>query len=111
MQPLLPVDYIDRAIPNTSGWQDRHLTAVHVPRGFERPMVQMLAGWINYAETHAARYESSIGDDSVLGPAWAQVGVAIRTLLNGDCGRLDCGTIDHIIVENLSRCGFDADNL
>ncbi len=111
MQPLLPVDYINPTLANMGDWQDRHFAAIHSPRGTERAIVRMLDGWIDYAHVHAGRYGSSISDDSVLGPAWAQIGAAIRTLLNGECGRLDCETLDHIIAENLSRCGFDADKL
>ena len=74
MQPLLPVDYIDTKLSNMGGWQDRHRTAIYKPMGFETPIVHLLGSWIEYANVHAARYESSIGDDSVLGPAWAQVG-------------------------------------
>ncbi len=111
MRPLLPVDYINTSFSNMGGWQQRHREALRYPTTAEQPIINMLAGWVGYATAHASRYQSSIGDDGVLGPAWAEVGSAIRRLLNGDCGRLDCGTLDHIISENLTRCGFDPDTL
>lgn len=51
-------------------------------------------------------YGVSIADDYVLGPAWAEIGKSLRTLLNGDCGRLDCGTIDRIVTEEFVANGL-----
>lgn len=103
-------DWVGNA-PNDTGWQTRHREAILAPRDFERSIVTMLRSWIEYAERHEAQYESTIGEDGVLGPAWAQIGDGIRQLLNGECGRLDCGTVDSIIHDNLKEMGFDPDNL
>lgn len=103
-------DWVSDA-PDDSGWKSRHRNALLSPMGFERPIVGMLRGWIQYAERHRQQYESTIGEDGVLGPAWAQIGDGIRQLLNGDCGRLDCGTLDSIIHDNLREAGFDPDQL
>lgn len=92
--------------PNTGGWQHRHLDAVMAPRGFETAIVGGIKAWLAYAAEHAARYEDGIGNDNFLGDAWEQWGRALRTLLNGDCGRLDCGTLDSIIIDNLIEQGF-----
>jgi hypothetical protein len=81
----------DRTTPNSGGWQDRHDSAVAYPRGFEAALVSMLTGWRNYAQRHYERYDMPIGDDGVLGPEWRAIGEALLGLLNGDCGRLDCG--------------------
>jgi hypothetical protein len=98
-------------LPDTTGWQARHLSALRAPSTSERPIVAAFAAWIEYARAHEVRFHSGIGDDGVLGPAWAQWGVALRTLLNGDCGRLDCGTLDGILYHNLINQGFDPDTL
>jgi len=74
-------------------------------------MSRMLRGWIQYAEEHQKQYESTIGEDGVLGPAWAQIGDGIRQLLNGDLGRLDAGTLDSIINDNLIEQKFDPEQL
>lgn len=92
--------------PNTGGWRDRHIAAVNAPRDVERCLVHGIREWCSYAERHAKRHETEIGDDGVLGPAWEQWGRAMRTLLNGETGRLDCGTLDAILHDNLVEQGF-----
>lgn len=96
-------------------WGRRHIDALYVPQGApnssEQAIVEGLRAWINYAHNHQARFEQGIGTDGVLGPAWAQWGAALRTLLNGDLGRLDGGTLDHIIAYNLTEQGFNPDEL
>ena len=62
-----------------------------------------------YADYHQRRYESRIGDDGVLGDPWADILKSARVLLNGECGRLDCGTVDGLICEMLEAEGFDVD--
>jgi len=96
---------------NMGDWQGRHLRAIDFPHGQERPVVHMLRGWLEYADAHAQRYESGIGEDGVLGPAWAEIGDALRQLLNGELGRLDAGTLDSVLYETLKGEGFDPDNL
>ena len=103
--------------PNTGGWQDRHRAEIRNAAAQVAPiypgpavgLVKGLQGWIDYAMAHAARFGSPIGEDYVLGPAWARWGFALRELLNGNCGQLDCGTLDAIIRGNLSEQGFDED--
>ena len=97
--------------PNTSGWKDRHLAAIRgAQNDHEIAIVRMLQGWLWYAEKHENRFGSGIGDDSALGPSWAAMGGAIRALLNGETGRIDCGTIDSIVADTLEAEGFDADD-
>lgn len=105
-------DWVPSSFSETSpAWAHRHVTAIHNPRGApnssEEAIVKALRAWNDYAHAHKARFDSEIGEDRVLGPAWAQWGGALRTLLNGDLGRLDGGTLDHIISSNLSEQGFD----
>lgn len=40
----------------------------------------------------------------------AEWGASLRKLLNGDLGRLDAGTLEHIIVHNLEEQGFNPDD-
>lgn len=108
-QPSL---YANPKLPNTNGWQDQHNEAINEAitdprRAFETPIVHMLKGWAKYAAQHYARYQSPIGSDYVLGPAWRNIGLGIRALLNGECGRLDCGTLDAFIVDTLHANGMD----
>lgn len=103
-------------LANMGGWQDRHNAAVssaihgaNVP--LESPLARMLESWAEYAKGHKARFESTIGEDYVLGPQWQAIGEGIRGLLNGETGRLDCGTLDGFILDTLSENGIDIDNL
>lgn len=96
---------------NDTGWQQRHASAVAMPNHIERPIVTLLAGWAEYADQHRAAYDSGIGGDGVLGPAWADLGASIRRLLNGDLGRMDGGTLDSFICNTLEAEGFNPDML
>lgn len=100
----------NRSMPNTTGWQDRHDAAMLAPRpGFEAAIVGMLNGWHLYAGTHQFRFESPIGDDGVLGPEWQAIGQALLGLLNGNTGRLDCGTLDAFIRDTLTLAGAETE--
>ena len=96
---------------NMGGWQERHFTAVRVPKGPEVPIVTLINGWAEYANVHRARFESGIGEDYVLGPQWAAIGAALRALLNGELGRLDGGTLDGFLNATLTAEGFDPEQL
>lgn len=103
-------DWVNPQYINRDPWAARHLTAIHNPRSApassEEAIVKMLRAWIDYAHSHKARFESEIGQDGVLGPAWSDVGKSMLTLLNGDLGRLDGGTLDQIIRDNLTEQGL-----
>ena len=104
-----------------TGWKQRHLMAMAEPLGtlqgnqvagvhaLERAYVLMLRGWLEYADAHRSATGSKIGDDHVLGDEWFKIGEALRGLLNGDLGRLDGGTLDTIIADNLNEQDFDPD--
>lgn len=96
------------ADPCKSGWVERHVAAIYTPYGHEIPVISLLKGWLEYANTHRERYESGIGEDGFLGRHWEAIGFALLALLNGDCGRLDCGTLDGLIRSTLTAEGFDA---
>ena len=101
------------AMPDTGGWQGRHLLALRSAKQFQRvPMnphetsiVGMIEAWMLYAEAHEKKYASKILADGVLGPAWQAIGEGLLTLLNGDIGRLDAGTLDGVIRDVLGPVG------
>jgi hypothetical protein len=100
----------NRGMPNTGKWQDRHDDAIlnhHAFSPFQQPIVDMLKAWTQYAEDHKGQYDSVIGDDGVLGPEWEAIGDALRGLLNGQTGQLDCGTLDGFILNTMSENGVD----
>src|SRR5574338_930214 len=103
-----------KPLPDTGGWQGRHMAAIRAAvnganNDHEGSIVRMIDAWASYADAHRARYESGIGDDGVLGDEWEAMGRAIRALLNGESGRLDCGTLDAFIPDTLNAEGFDPD--
>jgi hypothetical protein len=96
---------------NMADWQRNHVGAINFPNRSEAGIVALLRGWLQYADTHKARYDSGIGEDGVLGKDWAAIGHALLGLLNGELGRLDGGSLDSLIRDTLTAEGFDPDNL
>lgn len=98
-------------MPNTGGWFERHLNAWHTPKKTEAPIVAFIKAIAQYADAHRERFETGIGDDGFLGPLWLEMIRSTRGLLNGDCGRLDCGTLDHMLCEMARAEGTDDSDL
>ena len=102
---MKPYYWVSETMSDTGGWKARHQSALHSQP--HQHIVLMLRGWCSYADRHRKRFESSIGEDYVLGPDWARLGKALHGLLNGDTGDLDCGTLSTIIHDNIAEAGFD----
>jgi hypothetical protein len=100
-----------------TGWASRQMGAfervgVKTRRPLhEHAMVRMIDGWAEYADAHYEQFDSLIGEDYVLGPAWQAQGEAFRTLLNGELGDLDGGTMDGAILDIMRVNGIDTRNL
>lgn len=93
---------------DSTGWALRHLQAWSDPKGFERPVVAMYQALAQYADSHAARYGSPIGEDYVIGKdGWLPMLQALRVLLNGETGRLDCGTLDRLAFDLAKAAGYE----
>lgn len=69
-------------------------------------VAHMAYAWEQYAQAHADRYGSNIGEDAVIGDAWLALGKSILGLLDGDTGGLDCGSLSHGITAAMRRHGF-----
>lgn len=95
---------VDRSTLQT-GWDKRHNVALDQPQGPEVAIVTLLLGLETYIVSHKARYDSDVWDDGVLAYGVVDIVKGIRTLLNGETGRLDCGTIDGRMCELLKLCG------
>ena len=103
-------DFHAKPRPNSNGWEDRHNAEFAHPRTpTGGPVVHLIKGWVLYAESHKKRFDSLIGDDGVLGPAWETIGDELRTILNGECGPLDCGTVDGGILATMVKNGTNID--
>lgn len=83
-----------------------HVLAVGNPRGFEHAVLGLFLSLAEYADAHQAAYGSPVGEDLVLGDDVEEIGHALLGLLNGDCGRLDCGTLDRAIRALLTDVGL-----
>jgi hypothetical protein len=91
-------------------WAQAHTMAIGCPRdGYEKALVEMLSGWLRYADAVQDTWGAGVGKDYVLGPCWAQIGAGLRGLLNGDIGRMDGGTLDGLLCRTLEAEGFDPD--
>lgn len=90
-------------------WAVRHNEALSLGGGFADIIVRGLDAWSNYADMHSYKYQSLINADYVIGPAWAAWGLSLRTLLVGNIGNLDAGTLDAFILNTLQTNGFDED--
>lgn len=87
-------------------WGERHYQAWTSNRDVGQPIVKMVVALANYADNHQRRYGSRIGDDGVLGRHWEAAVHAVRGLLCGDCGGLDCGTVDGMLLDMLHAEGI-----
>lgn len=87
-------------------WRVKHNEALVNPQhGFETAILMLLDGVEEYRFRYNLRFESHVEDDGVLGDGLAEIVKGIRTLLNGEIGRLDAGTIDGYLVNILRKCG------
>src|SRR5688572_10017184 len=87
-----------------------HASAAREPRaGAESAIVSLVAALEEYAVNHRGRYESAIGDDGVLGQYWEDIARGVLGLLNGECGRLDCGSVDSHIRNMAAAHGVTLD--
>ena len=89
-------------------WKRRHREAMRDPHsGFELAIVEMYDALGEYADAHRNTCDSPIGDDGVLGEEWKQIALGVIGLLNGETGRLDCGTLDRQIREMAAANGVE----
>ena len=92
-------------------WQYRHQLALVDPDAVEAPIVNLLKVLDTYDRQHVTQFGSAVANDYVLGAAWLEIARAARTLLNGDLGRLDGGSLDKILLDLIRTAGFDENEL
>lgn len=95
--------------PEAANYASHTQAALNPKPGPERAIVLIASGLAEYAGSHFARYDSTIGEDGVLGEEWREIARGLLGLLNGECGRLDCGSVDSFIREKASAHGVDLD--
>lgn len=95
------------AVPPAPQWLINHHKALQNPYSGEAPIVTLRSALIQYGVYYPERFEScNLGEDTVLGPAWLQIAKGYLALLNGETGRLDCGTLDGELRDMARRFGF-----
>lgn len=105
----------ERKGSNGEEWARRHMMAWEFGDASRDPGMKRMEAivrdniiaWARYGEQHRMLYHSNIGDDGVLGVAFKSMGMALRYMLNGETGRLDCGTLDKLILDIAEACGVD----
>lgn len=105
--------YAEDKAAKPTGWDRRHNAEVKDTyrgiRSIDAPssIIRMLDALAVYADEHARRYDSPIGQDGVLGDAWCKALGGVRAMLNGETGNLDCGTVDGAILAMVRAAGFE----
>lgn len=93
---------------NEAHWRREHDAAWEMPQdGFERAIRSMYAFLEEYADATRKRFRGPVGYDCVLGPAWLDMAKGLLSLLNGETGRFDCGTIDRMVRALAKANGFE----
>ena len=96
----------------TTTWKERHTDALVTPYpGVESALVNILRALDHYDRYYSSRFGSAIANDYILGAAWLEIAKAARTLLNGELGRFDAGTLDKMILAHVEDAGFTEDEL
>lgn len=97
-------------MPTDSGWALRHDRAWNEPISpHERAIRDMIVSLASYADTYPVTFESDIASDGFLGEAWLDMLRGVRTLLNGELGRFDGGTLDSMICGIYEAAGFEGE--
>ncbi len=81
-----------------NNWASRHNKAVACPTKAEKGILDACYALEAMADAHVERYGSVIAEDGVLGDCWLKILHGVRGMLNGETGRLDCGTVDGWLV-------------
>lgn len=102
-------EQLARTPTDPTGFIKRHERAMTVPRSFERSLRALIDGLMSYAVDHEARYGSKLGEDGVLGEAWADALRGVRGLLNGELGDLDGGLLDGALCNLYREAGFEGE--
>lgn len=98
--------------PDTGGWRTRHNDAVSNPGRLEHPIIYAALAIGNYSKNYAINYGANVAEDAILGQeAILPMIRAFRTLLNGELGRLDAGTLDAWILAVAKEAGFTEEDL
>lgn len=92
-------------------WGRAHFNAWYAGHVAETPIANLFTALAHYADDHTRRFDSPLGVDRDLGFAWLEMMKQLGVLLNGELGRLDGGTLDHLRYDMAEAAGFDRKEL
>jgi len=102
------VSYIENHIKAIDEVQDHGFNQdPNDKKAMEQAIVHACESLRLFGESHAELYNSPIGEDGVLGECWTDMAKALIGMLNGESGRLDCGTVESSIRYMAEEFGFD----
>jgi hypothetical protein len=95
---------------DATGWRLRHCKAWSAPQNdAERALRALLEAFALYADAYHAQNERALGDDGYFHVHAADMVRAFRAMLNFDCGRFDCGTLDKLISDIAQAASIEVD--
>lgn len=98
--------------PVAPNWLINHHKALQKPRGNEEPIVTLRSALIQYGVYYSERFEGcKLGEDHLLGSGWLQIAKGYLVLLNGETGRLDCGSLDGELRDMARRFSFSEEQV
>lgn len=92
---------------SNKGYLRWHHEALQSPRGIEIAITDMRRALLRYGIEHKERYGAELGGDGFLGDHWLQMARGYLGMLNGETGRLDCGTLDGELRRWAMGFGFE----
>jgi len=108
LRPPVPARDEAPTRPGLQPYMVRHNQALQAPRGIECAIAALRSGLLEYGQQYGQRYEGcEIGKDGVLGQGWLDMARGYLALLNGECGRFDCGTLDSELRSWALKFGFE----
>ena len=93
------LERIKPATPQITNWYGQHCKAFASYNGFEYAIRQAIEAFARYADAHQDRYDAPLGNDGVIGDYAHDMIKAVRHLLDGETGRLDCGSLSALMSE------------
>jgi len=99
---------INQNVTRQQHWLRAHYEALQRPRSIECAIVALRSGLLAYGTEYEERYggDATLGRDGVLGESWLQLARGYLGLLNGETGRLDCGSLDGEVRRWAAMFGF-----
>jgi len=90
-------------------WEREHCYAFVTPRADgEKAIVSLIRSLAHMCDA-SAQLGINIADDDYFGDSFEALISVARGYLNFDCGRLDCGSLDRLILQIATLGGYNVD--